>query len=56
VTTVSLSIDLVNRTDNSVVWTGTAYSDLTHGMLDHPAQSIDESTHLIFAHYPDLKR
>jgi hypothetical protein len=52
VTTVSLSIDLINRTDNAVVWSGTAYSDLTHRMLDHPAQSIDESTRLIFAHYP----
>lgn len=52
VTTVSLSIDLINRVDNSVVWSGTAYSDLSHRMLDHPAQSIDESTQLIFAHYP----
>lgn len=56
VTTVSLSIDLINRLDNSVVWSGTAYSDLTHRMLDHPAESIDESTHLIFTHYPNLKR
>jgi hypothetical protein len=52
VTTVSLSIDLINRADNSVVWSGTAFSDLTRRMLDHPAESIDESTRLIFAHYP----
>lgn len=56
VTTVSLSIDLVNRVNNSVVWSGTAFSELTRRMLDHPAQSIDESTHLIFAHFPLASR
>ena len=52
VTTVSLSIDLIERTDNSVVWSGTAFSDLTRKMLDHPAQSIDQATHQIFLHFP----
>lgn len=52
VTTVSLSIDLINRTDNSVVWSGTAYSDLTRRMLDHPAQHIDLATRQIFLHFP----
>ena len=52
VTTVALSIDLIQRTDNSVVWSGTAYSDLTRRMLDQPAQSIDLATHQIFLHYP----
>lgn len=56
VTTVSLSIDLINRANNSVVWSGTAFSDLTRRMLDHPAQSIDESTHLIFAQFPLASR
>lgn len=52
ITTVSLSIDLINRASNSVVWSGTASSDLTHQMLDHPAQSIDEATHQIFLRFP----
>jgi hypothetical protein len=52
VTTVSLSIDLIDRADNSVVWSGTAFSDMTHGMLDHPAQSIDVAVHQIFVHFP----
>lgn len=56
VTTVSLSIDLIDRANNSVVWSGTAFSDLTREMLDHPAQSIDESTHLIFVHFPGAPR
>ena len=56
VTTVSLSIDLINRADNSVVWSGTAYSDLSRRMLDHPAESIDETTQQIFAHYPIASR
>jgi hypothetical protein len=56
VTTVSLSIDLINRADNSVVWSGTAISDLSRRMLDHPSESIDEATQQIFAHYPALKR
>lgn len=56
ITTVSLSIDLISRANNSVVWSGTASSDLTHRMLDHPAQSIDEATHQIFLRFPALKR
>jgi Domain of unknown function (DUF4136) len=56
ITTVSLSIDLIDRADNSVVWSGTAMSDLSRRMLDHPAQSIDEATHQIFAHFPVAPR
>jgi len=56
VTTVSLSVDLINRADNSVVWSGTAFSDLSRRMLDHPAESIDQATQQIFAHFPGLKR
>ncbi len=52
VTTVSLSIDLINRASYSVVWSGTAVSDLTRRMEDHPAQSIDQATHQIFLHFP----
>jgi len=56
VTTVSLSIDLIDRSDNSVVWSGTAMSDLSRRMLDHPAESIDEATRQIFVHFPIPKR
>lgn len=52
VTTVSLSIDLINQANNSVVWSGTALSELTSHMLDHPAESIDVATHQIFLHFP----
>lgn len=52
VTTASLTIELINRADNSVVWSGTAFSDLTRRMLDHPAESIDEAVHQIFVHFP----
>lgn len=56
VTTISLSIDLIDRANNSVVWSGTAFSELTRRMLDHPAQSIDETTSQIFAHFPVTPR
>lgn len=56
VTTVSLSIDLINQANNSVVWSGTALSDLTSHMLDHPAESIDVATHQIFLHFPVAAR
>jgi hypothetical protein len=56
VTTVSLSIDLINSSNDSVVWSGTAFSDLTRQMQDHPAQSIDQDTHQIFAHFPVAAR
>ncbi len=56
VTTVSLSIDLIDRANNSVVWSGTAFSDLTRRMLDHPAESIDVTTRDIFAHFPVAPR
>jgi hypothetical protein len=52
ITTVSLSIDLINRADDSVVWSGTAFSDLTRRMLDRPTESIDQATHQIFLHFP----
>lgn len=56
VTTASLTIDLIQRTDQSVVWSGTAFSELTRQMLDHPAQSIDEAVHQIFVHFPVAAR
>jgi hypothetical protein len=52
VTTVSLTVELIERADKSVVWSGTAFSDLTHRMLDHPAHAIDTAVHQIFVHFP----
>ena len=52
ITRASLTVDLIDRTKKSVVWSGTAFSDVTHQMLEHPAQSIDEAVHQIFAHFP----
>jgi Domain of unknown function (DUF4136) len=52
ITTVSLSIDLIDGANKSVVWSGTAFSDRSRYMLDHPAQSIDEAVHQIFLHFP----
>jgi len=56
VTTVSLSIDLINQANNSVVWSGTSLSDLTSHMLDHPAEAIEVATHQIFLHFPVAAR
>ena len=52
ITTVSLSIDLIDRGNNSVIWSGTAFSELTRRMLDHPTESIDQATQQIFEHFP----
>ena len=56
VTTASLTVDLIDRADKSVVWSGTAFSDLTRRMLDHPAGSINEAVHQIFVHFPVAPR
>lgn len=52
VTTAALTVELIERADKSVVWSGTAYSAVTGRMLDHPAQAIDEAVHQIFVHFP----
>jgi Domain of unknown function (DUF4136) len=52
ITTTSLTVDLIDRSSKSVVWSGTALSELTRRMMDHPAQSIDEAVHQIFLHFP----
>jgi hypothetical protein len=56
VTSASLTVDLIQQADKSVVWSGTAISDLTRRMLDHPAQSIDQAVHQIFVHFPVAAR
>jgi hypothetical protein len=56
ITTASLTVDLIDRSDKSVVWSGTAYSEVTHGMLEHPAQAIDQAVHQMFIHFPTPPR
>jgi hypothetical protein len=52
VTEGSLMIDLVDRTRNEVVWSGTAVAQLTKKVLDNPGPAIDRSVSEIFARYP----
>jgi len=56
VTTASLTIDLIDRATNSAVWSGSAFSELTRRMLDHPAESIDQAVRQIFVHFPAAPR
>ncbi len=56
VTTAALTVELIERADKSVVWSGTAFSDLSRRMLYHPARSIDEAVHQIFLHFPVAPR
>jgi hypothetical protein len=56
VTTASLTVDLIQRADRSVVWSGTAFSEVTRSMLDHPARTIDQAVHQIFVHFPVAPR
>ena len=52
VTSAALTISIINRQTRSVIWSGTAVSDVTSHMLDHPGETIDEGVSQIFAHYP----
>ncbi len=52
VTSAALTISLIDRTSRSVIWSGTATSDVSQHMLYHPGRSIDEAVSQIFAHYP----
>jgi hypothetical protein len=52
VTTGALTVDLINRANRSVVWSGTAVGDLTNRIVDHPAQTIDQAVREIFRHFP----
>src|SRR5690348_1072655 len=56
ITTASLTVDLIAQSDKSVVWSGTAFSDVTRRMLNNPAQSISEAVRQIFVHFPVAAR
>ena len=45
-------IDLIDRSRNEVVWSGTAVGELTRKVLDNPEPAIDRSVADIFARYP----
>jgi len=52
VTEGSLMIDLIDRSRNEVVWSGTAVGELTKKVLDNPEPAIDRSVADIFVRYP----
>ena len=52
VTEGTLTIDLVDRVKNELVWTGYALRRLDAKVLDQPRQAIDQAVNLIFAKYP----
>jgi hypothetical protein len=52
VTEGSLMIDLIDRSRNEVVWSGTAVGELTRKVLDNPEPAINRSVADIFARYP----
>ncbi len=52
VTTAALTISVINRASRSVIWSGTASSDISQHTLYHPGKSIDEAVSQIFVHYP----
>jgi hypothetical protein len=52
VTEGSLTVDLVDRVKNEVVWSGTAVGQQTQKVLDHPEETINKSVADIFARYP----
>jgi hypothetical protein len=52
VTEGSLTVDLVDRSRNELVWSGTAVGRLTKAALDKPQPAIEQAVDLIFDKYP----
>lgn len=48
----SLTIDVVDREKNELIWSGTAVGRLTEEVRNNPQPAIDEAVDLIFAQYP----
>jgi hypothetical protein len=48
----SVTIDVVDRERNELVWSGTAVGRLTKKVLDNPGPAIDAAVTDIFARYP----
>lgn len=52
VTEGALSVDLVDRQSNALVWTGTAEGTVTKAARNDPQKAIDQAVQQIFAKYP----
>lgn len=52
VTSAALTISVISHSTRSVIWSGTASSEISNHQLYHPGKSIDEAVQQIFAHYP----
>jgi len=52
VTEGMLTIDVVDRARNAMVWTGSASRTLDSKVLDQPRQAIDQAVKLIFDKFP----
>lgn len=52
----TLTIDVVDRAKNELVWAGSAVAEVTSKTLDDPRGAIDRTVPLIFAKYPGRAR
>lgn len=52
VTSQALTVSIIDRANRSVIWSGTATSDIDEDAYYHPGKSIDEAVSQIFLHYP----
>ena len=48
----TLTLDLVDRMKNELVWSGSAVRTLNAKILDQPRPAIDQAVNLIFAKLP----
>jgi hypothetical protein len=48
----TLTVDVVDRSRNEIVWTGSAVAQITAKVLDDPRAAIDATVPLIFAKFP----
>ncbi|MFO1468782.1 MAG: DUF4136 domain-containing protein [Steroidobacteraceae bacterium] len=55
VTEGTLSIDVVDRAKNELMWTGSASRTLDSKVLDQPRPAIDQAVNLIYAKFPGGK-
>ena len=52
ITEGTLTLDLVDRAKNELIWSGSAVRTLDSKALDQPQKTIDQAVNLIFAKYP----
>jgi hypothetical protein len=52
ITEGTLTVDLVDRVKNELVWSGSAVRTLDAKVLDQPRKAIDQAINLIFAKFP----